>query len=205
MARVALAPRSDQYSPVAGTTAWRDRHAPERLPPGEGLADVDPLSGKRLYLTETVPAGPRALAEAKKVRTRLITQIGERRNPRTHATVEQLMDRYLDVLDVEQTTRARYEAAIRLHVRPLLGAVPLAKLTGETIDAFNTILRRCRDHCNGRPFIEHVSDDEPHECTGRCRPHVCRPLSPAASERSTNTMTGGRPHQGSVTARRGSS
>jgi hypothetical protein len=30
------------------------------------------------------------------------------------------MDRYLDVLDVEVTTRARYEAAIRLHVRPLL-------------------------------------------------------------------------------------
>ena len=34
-------------------------------------AGIDPLSGKRHYLTETVPAGPRALAEAKKVRTRL--------------------------------------------------------------------------------------------------------------------------------------
>lgn len=143
-------------------------------------AGVDPLSGKRHYLTETIPAGPRALAEAKKVRTRLIGQIDEQRNPRTRATVDQLMDRYLDVLDVEQTTRARYVAAIRLHVRPLLGAVPVAKLTGETIDAFHAILRRCRDHCDGRPFVEHDGNDEPHECTGRCRPHVCQPLSPAS-------------------------
>ena len=44
-------------------------------------AGVDPLSGKRLYLTETVPAGPKALVEAKKVRTRLIGQIDEQRNP----------------------------------------------------------------------------------------------------------------------------
>jgi hypothetical protein len=69
-------------------------------------AGVDPLSGKRLYLTETVPAGLRALAEAKKVRTRLIGQIGQR-NPRTRATVNQLMDRNLDVVDVGVTTRAR--------------------------------------------------------------------------------------------------
>jgi integrase len=89
-------------------------------------AGVDPLSGKRLYLTETVPAGLRALAEAKKVRTRLIGQIDEQRNPRTRATVNQLMDRYLDVVDVGVTTRARYEGVIRLHVRPLLGELPVS-------------------------------------------------------------------------------
>jgi integrase len=38
---------------------------------------VDPLSGRPLYLSETVPAGPRALAEAKKVRTRLVGQVDE--------------------------------------------------------------------------------------------------------------------------------
>ena len=36
-------------------------------------AGVDPLSGKRVYLTATVPAG--LLAEAKKIRTRLIGQV----------------------------------------------------------------------------------------------------------------------------------
>ena len=126
-------------------------------------AGIDPLSGKRHYLTETVPAGPRALAEAKKVRTRLIGQVDEQRSPCTRATVDQLMDRYLDVLDVEVTTRARYDAAIRLHVRPLLGSLPVAKLTGETIDAFQAVLRRCREHCDGRPFVVHGGKLRPGE------------------------------------------
>ena len=78
------------------------------------------------------------------MRTRLIGQVDEQRSPRTRATVDQLMDRYLDVLDVEVTTRARYDAAIRLHVRPLLGSLPVAKLTGERIDAFQAVLRRFR-------------------------------------------------------------
>jgi hypothetical protein len=36
------------------------------------------------------------------------------------------MDRYLDVLDVEVTTRTSYEGYIRNHIRPLLGKLPLA-------------------------------------------------------------------------------
>ncbi|SDP67115.1 hypothetical protein SAMN04487905_1071, partial [Actinopolyspora xinjiangensis] len=31
-----------------------------------------------------------------RVRTRLLNQVDERRNPRTNATVEQLLDRYLE-------------------------------------------------------------------------------------------------------------
>ena len=45
-------------------------------------------------------------------------------------------DRHLDLVDVEITTCARYESVIRLHVRPLLRSLPVAKLTGETGDAF---------------------------------------------------------------------
>lgn len=146
-------------------------------------AGIDPLSGMRHYLTETIPAGPRAVAEAKKARTRLVGQIDEQRNPRTRATVEQLMTRYLDVLDVEATTRARYDAAIRCHVLPLLGDLPVAKLTGETGDTFKAVLRRCREHCDGRPFVEHDGAPRPgqaHDCTAKCRPHVCKPLSTAS-------------------------
>ncbi|MEJ3657167.1 tyrosine-type recombinase/integrase [Actinomycetes bacterium KLBMP 9759] len=167
--------------------AGRERGEIETLASGslrvKVYAGVDPLSGKRHYLTETIPAGPKALDTAKKARTRLINQVDEQRSPRTRATVDQLMDRYLEVLDVEVTTRARYEAAIRLHVRPLLGSVPVAKLTGETIDNFSAVLRRCRDHCDGRPFVVHHDDqgpDEAHECTDKCRPHVCKPLAVAS-------------------------
>jgi integrase len=43
-------------------------------------AGVDPLSGRRPYLTATVPAG--LLAEPKKIHTRLIGQVDIRRIPR---------------------------------------------------------------------------------------------------------------------------
>ncbi|WP_198008964.1 hypothetical protein [Saccharomonospora saliphila] len=90
-------------------------------------AGVDPLSGRRHYLRETVPAGPNAEAEAEKVRIRLINEINERRNPRTSATVNQLLDRHLELLNVDRTTRERYESVVRTHVRPLIGRTPLAR------------------------------------------------------------------------------
>lgn len=46
-------------------------------------------------------------------RARLIKQVNEQRNPRTKATVNQLTDRYLEVLDVDVTTRNGYEAVHR--------------------------------------------------------------------------------------------
>ena len=68
-------------------------------------AGSDPLTGKRHDLTEVVPPGPKAAAEAEKVRTRLLNQVDEQRNPRTKATVNQLLDRYLAVVELEQSTR----------------------------------------------------------------------------------------------------
>jgi hypothetical protein len=43
-------------------------------------------------------------------------------------------------------------------------------------DAFYAELRRCRDHCNGRPQIQHRTIQQ-HDCDERCRSHVCKPLS----------------------------
>jgi site-specific recombinase XerD len=158
----------------------RKRGEIETLPSGSFrvrvYAGIDPLSGKRNYLVETVPAGPKAADEAERVRTRLVNQVNEQRNPRTKATVNQLMDRYLALLDVEETTKQRYDDVIRIHVRPLLGDLQVGKLDGETLDSFYTILRRCRAHCDGRPFVEHRKRGE-HDCTERCAPHVCRPLA----------------------------
>ncbi|QJY45110.1 tyrosine-type recombinase/integrase [Pseudonocardia broussonetiae] len=158
----------------------RQRGEIEKLPSGSlrvrVYAGVDALSGKRNYLIETVAAGPKATAEAEKVRRRLVHQVDERRNPRTKATVNQLMDRYLELLDVEETTLDRYEQTIRVHIRPLLGHIPLAKLDGETLDNHQAILRRCRAHCDGRPFVEHAISGA-HECSEKCRPHICRPLA----------------------------
>ena len=66
-------------------------------------------SGRRHYLRETVPAGP-TRPRSLKVRRRLANQVDERRNPRTSATVEQLLDRHFEMLDIERDTLANYAA-----------------------------------------------------------------------------------------------
>lgn len=142
-------------------------------------AGVDPLTGRDHYLKTTIPAGPNALDAAERERTRLLNQVDEGRNPRTKATVDQLMDRYLEVLDVDVNTRDSYEGYIRNHIRPLLGKLPVGRLDGETLDSFYLILRICRTHCGGRKYIEHRTDRE-HECNEKCRPHVCSPLKPSS-------------------------
>jgi len=109
-------------APRSKADEGRKRGEVETLPSGslrvKVYAGVDPLSNKRIYLTEVIPAGPTALKEAKAAQTRFINQVDEQRNPRTKTTVDQLMDRYLELLDVDVTTRKSYEGYIRNHILP---------------------------------------------------------------------------------------
>ena len=115
-------------------------------------AGQNPVTKQRHYLREVVPAGPKSAAQAEKVRTRLLSEVDDQRNARTNATVDQLLDRYLDVLKIEDTTRAGYERLIRLHIRPVLGALPIGRINGETVDAFYASLRACRARCGARRY-----------------------------------------------------
>jgi integrase len=132
----------------------RTRGTIDQLPSGayrvRVYAGTDPVTGKRHDLVEVVPAGPKAAAEAEKVRTRLLSQLDERRNPRTKATVNQLLDRYLEVVDLDESTRRTYIGYLDRHVRPVLGNLLLGKVDGEMLDTLYGQLRRCRARCNGR-------------------------------------------------------
>ena len=159
----------------------RTRGAVDRLPSGayrvRVYAGADPVTGKRHSPTELVPPGPRAAAEAEKVRTRLLSQLDERRNPRTRATLNQLLDRYVEVLDVDDSTRKTYVGYIDNRIRPTLGRLQVGRLDGEVLDSFYAELRRCRGGCPGRRRgVDHRTKRE-HDCDDRCRPHVCRPLA----------------------------
>ena len=57
------------------------------------------------------------------------------------------MDRYLEVLDVEATTRRTYTGLIDNHVRPALGRLQVGQLDGEMLDRFYAQLRTCRGRC----------------------------------------------------------
>ena len=142
-----------------------------------------------------MPAGPRAAQEAERIRTRLLSQFDERRSPRTRATLGQLLDKWLKVLDVDPSTRRGYGNNIRKHIRPLLGSLSLTRLDVETLDSFYAELRRCRDHCDGRPQLQHRTNQDHHcdehstqpcsptdpancrACRRACKPHVCRGLA----------------------------
>ena len=117
----------------------------EALPSGSYrvrvYAGLDPLTKKRHYLTEVVPAGPKAAKLAEKARTRLLSEVDEQHSARTNATVSQLLDRYLEVLKIEDTTRAGYERLIRLHIRPVLGTLSIGRVNGETGAKFMETVR----------------------------------------------------------------
>ncbi|WP_051797467.1 tyrosine-type recombinase/integrase [Catenuloplanes japonicus] len=171
----------------------RDRGRIETLPSGslrvKVYAGIDPITKRRYDLTETIPPGPRADREAQKALTKLLGQLDEQRNPKTRATVNQLIDRYLEVLRVEGTTRPTYEGYIKNHIRPLLGTVPVARLGGEIFDSFYAELRRCRAHCRGRKYVQHRTN-RVHECDRRCGPHVCRPLSDSTIKQINGILSG---------------
>ena len=154
---------------VASTSRGRSRTRGEveRLPSGalrvRVYAGIDPVSKKKHYLVETLPAGPSAARDAERMRTRLLNQVDERRNPRTKATVNQLLDRWLEVAEMETTTRNSVVGRLNRHVRPMLGAVSVSRLDAETLESLYAQLRRCRERCGGR----------------RQAGHTCRPLAPA--------------------------
>jgi integrase len=90
----------------------RTRGTVDELPSGalrvRVYAGADPLTGTRHDLVEVIPPGLKAAALAEAARVRMLGQVDERRNPRTSATLDQLLDRYLETLDVGRTTHAMY-------------------------------------------------------------------------------------------------
>jgi integrase len=77
--------------------------------------------------------------------------------------VNQLLDRWLEVAEMETTTRNSVVGRLDRHVRPVLGAVSVSRLDAETLESLYAQLRRCRERCRG----------------GRQAGHTCRPLAPA--------------------------
>ena len=71
-----------------------------------------------------------------------------------------LIDKWLDVSELEDTTRQRYEGLIRLYIRPTFRSMAAGKLDAELLERFYARLRRCNQLCSGSS-----------------KAHKCRPLS----------------------------
>jgi len=142
-------------------------------------AGQDPVSGRRHDLVEVIPPGPKAATLAEAARTRFLNQVDEQRNPRTSASVDQLLDRCLETLDVGRNTRRAYTGYLRKHVRPFVGHLKAGALDVDALDSLYAELRRCRTHCDGRGRGTDHRTPRPHDCDDRCRSHACRPLANA--------------------------
>lgn len=139
-------------------------------------AGQDPLTKKRHTLVETIPAGPLAKKQAEAALDRMQREVADRRAPKTDATVDQLLERYLNLFDGSPNTLELYRTHARNHISPLLGHLKVGQLTPETLDSFYAELRRCRRTARAGAIDHRVKGD--HECDERCRKHVCKPLSP---------------------------
>lgn len=140
---------------------------------------IDQLTGKRLQLRETVSAhATRRETEkaAEKVQTKLLNQVDERRSPKTEATVNELLDRWLDVIDVERKTRVGYVGKIEKHIRPSIGRLQVGRVRADTIEGLYARLRRCRDHCKGEKYVQHRTDAE-HVCDEHSARRKCAKIA----------------------------
>ena len=59
-------------------------------------------------------------------------RVDEKRNPKTRATVSQLIERYFEVIDVDVQTMRGYRSKYDNHIAPLLGSVPLSPSSTST-------------------------------------------------------------------------
>lgn len=133
----------------------RSRGRIELLPSGALRVVVfvgrDPLTKRRLYLREMIPPGPTADDEAEKALRRMVVEIDEQRNPRTAATITQLLAKHFELLEIEPKTLVTYRSIADRHIVLLLGAVKVGDLRANVFDSFYAELRRCRAHCDRDP------------------------------------------------------
>ncbi|MFG1820700.1 hypothetical protein ACGFIF_43575 [Kribbella sp. NPDC049174] len=112
----------------------RARGSVEELPSGAlrvvVYAGIDPVTKRRHYLRETIPANtPKAAEEAERAIRRLQSQVDERRQPRTNASLSQLIDRHLELAELDETTLRTYRGYVRNHIEPLIGKLRSAPST----------------------------------------------------------------------------
>jgi integrase len=141
-------------------------------------AGVDPVTRRDLYVSESVKGTDRAARrEADKVLARLQAQVDAQRSAQTSVTLGYTLDEWLGTVELEESTRDTYVGYIERTIRPVLGDVPISKLTTRSLELLYAELRRCRGRCDGRPLVEHRTKDT-HDCvTSRCALHECRPMA----------------------------
>ena len=123
----------------------------EQLPSGsfrvQVYAGTDPVTGKPRLLRQTCPDE----ASAHAALGQLLAEADGGRFPDRQATVGQALAKYLEVADLEVSTREAHEGYIRRTIGPVLGEVKIRKLGADSLDSLYTALKKCSRLCRTAP------------------------------------------------------
>jgi integrase len=132
-------------------TATTARGHIEQLPSGSFrvhvYAGTDPVTGKPRRLKQTCPDEASAAAALGK----LLAQADGDHFPNREATLGQALAKYLEVADLEVSTREAHEGYIRRTIGPVLGEVKIRKLGADSLDSLYTALKKCSRLCRRLP------------------------------------------------------
>jgi hypothetical protein len=106
-------------------------------------------------LRETIPGtDDAAWKKAGNKLTEFRAQVLKRQSVTSSVPFSHAVDQWMRNGEIEDSTRARYVNYIEHYIRPAIGKLPISKVNARTLSSFYTELRRCRIHCDGKPFIE---------------------------------------------------
>ena len=119
----------------------------QQLPSGsfrvKVYAGTNPVTGKQRLLRQTCPDE----ASAHAALGQLLAEADGGRFPTGRRLSGQALDRYLEVADLEVSTREAHEGYIRRTIGPVLGEVKIRQLGADSLDALYTALKKCSRLC----------------------------------------------------------